>query len=190
MATAGVGKVMRSIEKKWKLWLNKEYYYEASDEVVTTAEWMTNLMEYDLLPQLYIKGYVLVLSDKKFIEKILNHLYSFEKDYTAAIPARIYETTPHRNEDYEYFFNKKFSDNFWKNLARNNSVEWFADGDQFAERVWIELPFWVAQYIDFKNSSATEELNNQLIGTSMEDEFITDESKKKDIDPYVKDYYY
>jgi len=190
MATAGVGRVMRTVEMKWKLWLNREFYYETSDEPVTTAQWMTYMIEDGLLEQLYHKGYILTIQDREFIGKLLNHLYSFEKDYLQGIPARTYETSAHRNEDYEYFFNKKFPDVFWKQLAKDNAIEWFADGDQFASRVWIELPFWVAQYIDFRNSPATEELNNLLVGTDAEDETISDEPKKKDLDPYVQDYYY
>lgn len=189
MATAGVGRVMRSVEQKWQQWLNTIYYYEASDEPVTTAEWMTYLVEDDLLPCLDAKGYMLSIPDRRFIEKLLNHLYSFEKDYMKGHFPRTYNSTPHRAEDYEYFFNKKFPDAYWKNLAKNNAVEWYADGDEFASRVWIELPFWVAQYIDFRNSPVTEELNNLLVGTA-EEETMIEEPKKKELDPYVQDYYY
>lgn len=190
MATAGVGKVHRTVERKWQEWLNRVYYYEASDEPVTTAEWMTYMIEYDLLPIIFRKGYILTISDRRFIEKLLNHLYSFEKDYYKGVLPRIYETSTHRNEDYDYFFNTKFTNAFWENLAKKNAVEWYADGDDFASRVWIELPFWVAQYINFKNSQATEELNNVLVGTDVEEETIGDEPKKKEVDPYVQDYYY
>ena len=190
MATAGVRRVNRSIERKWLLWLNREFYYESTNEPVTTAEWMTYLIEDDLLPYLYEKGYMLSISDMRFIEKLLNHLYSFEKDYLKGRHTRSYNTTPHRNEDYEYFFNVKCPDFFWTKLERDNAIEWFADRDQFASRVWIELPFWVAQYIDFKNSPATIELNRQLVGTDVEDEPISEESKRKDLDPYVQDYYH
>jgi hypothetical protein len=188
-ATAGVGKVHRSNETKFQYWLNREFFYEASDEPVTTAEWMTYLIEDDILPELYKKGYMLVIPKRDFIEKLLNHLYSFERDYLKGRCARSYKTTPHREDDYEYFFNIKFPDEFWYRVSKNNAIEWFADEDAFAYRVWIELPFWVAQYIDFKNSSATSELKDAGFETISDDENMLYEQKKKDVDPYVQDYY-
>lgn len=189
MATPGARRVNRSNERKWQDWLNRIFYYESTNEPVTTAEWMTNLVE-DLLAHLYKKRYLLVIDEHRFTEKLLNHLYLFERDYLNGSVSRLYNTTPHRNDDYEFLFNVKCPDDFWKKLANDNAIEWFADGDEFALRVWIELPFWVAQYIDFINSVATKELNSLLAGTDVEEEMNNEESKKKDPDPYVQDYYY
>lgn len=188
-ATAGVGKVHRSNETKFQYWLNREFYYEASDEPVTTAEWMTYLVEDYILPPLFKKGYVLAIPEKRFIEKLLNHLYSFERDYLKGRPHRSYKSTAHRDEDYEYFFNIKFPDEFWYRISKDNAIEWFADGDAFASRVWIELPFWVAQYIDFRNSPVTNELKDYGFENISDDENVIEEAKKKEVDPYIQDYY-
>jgi hypothetical protein len=181
------GIVIRHVEARWKAWLSREFSL-ANGEYISTLDWMESLLVDDLLPKLQEKGYILAINQTTFVGKLLNHTYRFERDYLKGeTMSRLYDTTPHTDEDYDYFFNIKCPDTFWKRLARRNMIEWFADGDDFATRLWIELPFWVAQYIDFTESAATDDIEQYgIIGDEPD---FHEQQRKGGVDPYVVDYY-
>jgi hypothetical protein len=184
------GIVKRRLENRWISWLNRVFYTLDTDEPVKTHIWVTNLIEEDLANEFYKKGYMLNIHWPELTNKIMNNIYDFEESYLKGEKSPIYENNTYRMEDFDYFLNIKCPDAFWEKLRKNNTIEWFADGDDFSTRLWIEIPFWVAQYIDFRNSSATDELNEMLSGSAMEDDSSSDTEKKKEvIDPYVQDYY-
>jgi hypothetical protein len=184
------GIVKRRLQNKWECWLNRIFYTLDTDEPVETCVWVTNLIEEDLIKIFSDKGYSLRITWPELTNKIMNNIYDFEESYLKGTDSLLYENNTYRMEDYDYFLNIKCSDAFWEKLRRNNAIEWFADGDDFSTRLWIQIPFWIAQYIDFKKSYATEELNEILVGSAMENDSSSDTEKKKEIiDPYIQDYY-
>jgi hypothetical protein len=184
------GIVKRRLQNRWVSWLNRVFYTLDTDEPVETCLWVTNLIEEDLANEFYDKGYMLNIPWSELTNKIMNNIYDFEESYLKGEYVCLHENNTYRMEDFDYFLNIKCHEAFWHKLRRNNAIEWFADGDEFSTRLWIEIPFWVAQYIDFKKSSATDELNEILSGSAMEDDSSSDTEKKKEvIDPYIQDYY-
>lgn len=184
------GIVKRRLQKKWDCWLYREFYTISTNEPVETCVWVANLIEEDLAREFLNNGYLLRITWSELTNKIMNNIYDFEQAYLKGEHITLNEYNPYRNEDFDYFMNNKCTESFWDKLRKHNAIEWFADGDDFSTRLWIEIPFWVAQYIDFKRSSPTDELNELLTGSAMEEDSSSDTEKKKDfIDPYVQDYY-
>lgn len=179
----------------WLAWLRRPFALLDSGEYIATHEWAAYMVEEDLVPALNDMGYNLLYTPHQITEKILNRLYNLERNYLKGLPANIYQGQQNRSEDYEHFFTVKCTEGFWNQLAWQNRIEWFADEDQFATRVWIELPGWVAQFIDYNRSDVTAELNAMLgygpNETAREDEEAAPAIKKETpaVDPYIQDYY-
>ena len=172
-------------------WLARTFSYGsgAPGTYITTAEWMEGLLLDDLLPKLYESGYVLALYEQDFVRAMLRHTFDFERAYLRGRrPEPSRGPITHTEDDYDYFFNVKFTSGFWEKLARDNAIEWFADGDAFAQRLWVELPFWVAQYIDFEDSTATDDMEEYGVMGGNEDT-AEEPGRKATVDPYMADYY-
>jgi hypothetical protein len=177
----------------WLAWLRREFLLLDTWDYIPTHEWVSYMIEEDLVPKLAEMGYNFLYTPHEMTQKILNRLFHLERDYLKGLPPRIYTYTQGRTEDYDHFFTVKCNDRFWSQFAWTHRIEWFADDDYFATRVWIELPIWVAQCIDFNNSSVTADLNTLLGYVTAADEddsyAVVGSVAKAPVDPYVQDYY-
>lgn len=177
--------VLKKKERAFDAWLYQPLY--DGFDLVPTYIWFESLIEYTILT-IKNKNYVFSVPSHTVINKILNHTHTFEKMYIKYHGGHfgpVHNGQPHRDEDYDYFFTRQFPPDFWEHLRKLFAIEWFADGGDFSDRLWIELPFWVAQYIDFKNSV-------EVIPDNVEEEALSDNEHrvvKKGVDPYVQDYY-
>jgi hypothetical protein len=178
--------VQRRKEQRFDDWMHRAFHVSALDEYIPTYMWMEGLVD-TVLDVLYRYDYILLLNEHELTNKLLNHLHTFERLYLKGKSGRSYDVGNYRQEDLDYFFSKKCPPEFWEELRRQNEIEWFADNDEFSKRVWIELPFWVAQYIDFKNSLATADVAS--MGEEDGGASDTERKIKREVDPYVQDYY-
>ena len=67
-----------------------------------------------------------------------------------------------RNQKLEFFLVQKCPMEFWAELRHKYPVERYADNEEFADRVWNDLPMVILWHLNHEASAATEELEDLL----------------------------
>jgi len=65
-------------------------------------------------------------------------------------------------DDYEFFITRKCPSDKWSILRSTFEIEWFADEEAFADRIWMDIPNIVFSHIHLEKSPATQELVDLL----------------------------
>jgi hypothetical protein len=188
--------VQKRRETRWRAFLETEWEIlvgEEAFETVPTHIWAKDLVYEHILPTLNTAGYMLSCPTATFLNCLLNYMYRHEQDYWAVEPTIFMCThacgcTTHAATDAgEHFHNRKLPPAKWNTIWKRVGIAHWSDESDFAVRFWTDLPHIVFAHVDHVGSNASKELAELLYVEDEEENSTT--SKKKDIDPYLLDYY-
>ena len=181
---------------RWDTFLKTEWLVLSGSEAyetVPTHIWAYDLVHNQIAPLLQKSGYVLACSTTEFLNCLLNTMYRHIQDSHCMEPTRyMCKHTSNcdkqlRNDAEEHFHGRKCPPTIWEMMRKRVRIEYWSDENDFAVRFWTDLPHIVFAHLDHVESSATKELEMYLCNEDEEDDSTT--SKKKEIDPYLLDYY-
>jgi hypothetical protein len=129
---------------------------------IQTHKWVEYLVRDGILPLLKQMGYDLLCQPPDLANCILNHLIRHEAGYHKC-KFTTYQCK-HREEvmvcEME-FFEERIPEMEWNRLRKQFAVEWFADNEPFADRVWLNLPFIILSHLKM-NSPANQILYEKM----------------------------
>ena len=141
-----------------------------------THKWVEYLVRDGIIPLLKRNQFDLTCKPEDLASCILNHLIRHERDYN-----RMRFTTyrcKHREEgtmeEYEFFENT-ISDKVWTLMRQQFYIEWFADEEAFADRIWMNLPLIIFDHLS-PFSPRFNDLWEKLRHLDEEDDNSSDES--------------
>lgn len=185
----------RRRERRWDTFLRTEWLVISTEEeyeTVPTHIWAYDLVFDKLEPLLRKNGYSFSCTTGDFLNCLLNYMYRHIQDSWAMEPTlymckhacRCKRTM----EAEEHFHTRKFPPDVWEQLRQRVQIEEWSDESDFAMRFWTDLPHIVFSHIDLVQSTAMGELEDWVCNEDEESE-STASKKKKEIDPYLLDYY-
>jgi hypothetical protein len=180
-------------KEQWQAFLRARWEVitmESGYETMATHEIAYDLVYTHLAPVLTRAGYVFKCSKDDFVGCLLNYMYRCDSNYWHGAPStyRCAHANCRTSSDMEeHFYSRKLPPHVWDAMRKQVGVAYWADDDEFAAHFWGYLPHIVFVHIDFVNSNATHDLQD-LLRYEGEEEDSTP-SKKKEIDPYLLDYY-
>lgn len=177
----------------WQEFLKTRWEVITSDdtyETIATHEFAYDLVYNHIAHQMTNAGYVFKCSKDEFVGCLLNYMYRCDWDYWNAAPSTyrcVHANCRATSDAEEHFHSRKFPPHVWERMRKRVGVVYWADEEEFAAHFWSYLPHIVFAHIDFGNSDATWELQELLRYEGEEEDPAA--SKKKEIDPYMADYY-
>jgi len=143
---------------------------------IQTHKWVEYLVRDGLIPLLKNKQFDLTCKPEDLATCILNHLIRHERDYKRSrfTSYRCMHGQEGTMEEYE-FFEDTFPEKIWKSIKQQFYIEWFADEDVFADRIWMNLPMIIFDHISL-DSPGFNALWNKLRHLDEEDDNSSDES--------------
>jgi hypothetical protein len=177
-------------KRKWLNFLQAEWevYDDPEERYVTTHAWASHLVLDNLVPLLERTGYTLKVTKQEFVDCMLNYMFRHEENFAKALPTTyMCKHCRRMNSDQaEFFHQRKLPVGVWQQLQRRLAIEHWSDGEEFADRFWLDLPHIVFVHCDMEKSRATEELEELL---RADDDTEEDVGKRREVDPYLADYY-
>lgn len=166
-----------------------EVFNDPEESYVPTHAWAFHLVLDNVIPLLERAGYTLRVTKREFLDCVLNYMFRHEDDFANAIPTtyQCKHCRPFSSDQAEFFHQRKLPMNVWERLQRKLAVEHWSDGEEFADRFWLDLPHIVFAHCDMEKSGATEELEELL--RVEEDGEGEEGGKRREVDPYLADYY-
>lgn len=168
--------------KQWNEFLNTTYETDEEDDPIRMCDWVETIVQGTILPAILENGYVLSIHPSILSTCILNTLFRHVQDYKKGERtsyqcshahtsttifykqyAKHIEDTIHPNPlparlgQLEFFMIRKFPEEFWNSMRKAYPVNW---PDDFADRVWADLPYIVLWHISHERSAATQELED------------------------------
>ncbi len=178
---------------QWEQFLRARWEIITSDssyETIATHEFAYDLVHSHLAPLMTQTGYIFKCSKNEFVGCLLNYMYRWNNDFWDATTTTyrcIHDNCRVSLDTEEHFHSRKLPPPVWAQMRKRVGVAYWADEEEFATHFWNCLPHIVFSHIDFDGSNATRELQDLLRYEGEEEESTT--SKKKEIDPYMLDYY-
>jgi hypothetical protein len=188
--------IQRRRAQRWDTFLKTEWLVISGAktyETVPTHVWAYDLTHSHIIPLLQSSGYVLSCNTAEFVNCLLNSMYRHIQDSHAMEPtlymckhacACSKEITA---DVEEHFHGRKFPPNVWEAMRKRVGIEQWSDESDLAVRFWTDLPHLVLAHTDLVASNMAGEMEEFL--NAEDDEEGSATSKKKDIDPYLLDYY-
>ena len=188
--------IERRRERRWDTFLRTEWLVITGDETYETVQthiWAQDLVYDKLVPLLNQHGYTFSCTTAEFLNCLLNYMYRHIQDSWALEPTTYMckhacECRKRLAADAEeHFHERKLPPAVWEQLRRRVQIEEWSDTSDFAVRFWTDLPHIVFAHIDLVESTVMHELTDWVDNEDEEETSTT--SKKKEIDPYLLDYY-
>jgi hypothetical protein len=174
---------------RWLDFLKAEWevYDDPEESYVSTHAWAQHLVLDNIVPMLERLEYTLNSTKREFVDCMLNYMFRHEEDFAKARPTtyRCKHCRRYESDQAEFFHQRKLPAYVWQRLQRTLAIEHWSDGEEFADRFWLDLPHIVFAHCDMEKSGATKELD-ELLHVEDEEE---DAGKRQDVDPYLMDYY-
>ena len=174
---------------RWLDFLRAEWevYDDPEESVVSTHAWTQHLVLDNIVPMLERAGYVPKVTKSEFVDCVLNYMFRHEEDFAVALPTTYMckHCNQYGGDQAEFFHQRKLPTYVWQRLQRKLAIEHWSDGEEFADRFWLDLPHIVFAHCDMEKSEATKELEELLHVEDEEEEA----GKRQDVDPYLMDYY-
>jgi len=192
-----------TMEEDWYLWLQcryrSPYTYHTNEDgeeedggSCTIAEWARSLIFDAIVPRLMKKGYMFFKYRKDVLNAFLNYLYRMDgvpSGYFSSYTGRPSHTVTCTRDDMDFYITYKCPPDFWARLRKEYAIERFADDSIFADRLWTDLPWFIFYQLDYKESTASDELAERLEIDDGEDyEDYNTAARRSDIDPYLMEY--
>jgi hypothetical protein len=177
---------------QWNNWMKRKYWAD-NGEKYTAAEWVESFIHEGLVPEMKKRGYVFPTNEQGIVNSFLNFLFHFENSYHSQTHCKYIGKHGRKmewsQEDYSHFLDKKCPYFVWERLRERFPIEHFSDNEDFADRLWTEIPSTVFFMLDLKESPSTDELEGLLAWLDSDDEEDGGQQrKKKFVDPYLLDY--
>ena len=131
----------------WEQFLRRDL--DISDgTTIQTHKWVEYLVRDGILPLLKRNQYDLTCKPEDLANCILNHLIRHERDYKRArfTTYRCKHREEGTMEEYE-FFEDTLPEKVWKLMKEQFYIEWFADKEAFADRIWMNLPLIIFDHL-------------------------------------------
>ena len=136
------------------------------DTPMLAHEWVETLVHTGILPMLKSNGYVISVSPKRLIHCLLVSLFRHQVHYFTSTMSNYMcscaMNQDYYEDDYEFFITRKCPPDKWSILRSTFEIEWFADEEAFADRIWMDIPNIVFSHIQLEKSQATQELIDLL----------------------------
>ena len=200
---------------QWLEFLQAEWevFNDPEESYVPTHAWASHLVLDNVIPLLERAGYILKMTKRGFLECVLNYMFRHETSYAYRIGGRLTRRSigaagneddfanalptpyqckhcrPFSSDQAEFFHQRKLPVEVWERLQRKLAVEHWSDGEEFAERFWLDLPHIVFAHCDMEKSRATEELVELLRVEVDGGEGGEEGVRRREVDPYLADYY-
>ena len=126
---------------------------------IRTCDWVENLVHEGIIPELKRLQFATSVNPDILVNCILNYLYRMQWDHhkMRLITKFCCTHEAHHDsydEEYEFFLQDGMPEATWAWLRHLYSIEWLADGEAFADRVWATLPRIVFAHINVDKSPA------------------------------------
>jgi len=117
---------------------------------IQTHKWVEYLVRDGILPLLKEKQLDMICKPEEIASCILNHLIRHERDYKRSrfTSYRCMHGQEGTMDEYE-FFEDIIPEKVWKSLKYRFYIQWFADQEAFADRVWTNLPLIIFDHLSF-----------------------------------------
>lgn len=176
-------------KQSWLKWLRMPLRDEY-EEVWKVHEWIHSLCVDGIIPMLNKYGYVINLSEKEFVNCMMNYMYRWYNHNAKGHISCIYRCKCKKNnateDDEWYFHSMRVENEKWEDLKKLFFIEDYADDSEFAYRLWNDIPFFVFKHININDSPATSVLDEMM--TYEDDENNSDNDGYNRVDPYIADY--
>jgi hypothetical protein len=137
------------------------------------AEWVSTLVDLGIVPMLKQRGYVLSVSPDRLKHCLLISFFKHQIHYYSSTISSYLcpcaKSQLYFDDDYEFFVSRQCPPAVWRRLRTIFEIEWFADGEAYADLIWIDLPNIVFSHIDVDASPATNALIDLLRNLDEED---------------------
>ena len=137
------------------------------------AEWVSTLVDLGIVPMLKQRGYVLSVTPDRLKHCLLISFFKHQIHYYSSTISNYLcpcaKSQLYFDDDYEFFVSRQCPPAVWRRLRTIFEIEWFADGEAYADLIWIDLPNIVFSHIDVDASPATNALIDLLRNLDEED---------------------
>ena len=137
------------------------------------AEWVSTLVDLGIVPMLKQRGYVLSVTPDGLKHCLLISFFKHQIHYYSSTISNYLcpcaKSQLYFDDDYEFFVSRQCPPAVWRRMRTIFEIEWFADGEAYADLIWIDLPNIVFSHIDVDASPATNALIDLLRNLDEED---------------------
>jgi hypothetical protein len=137
------------------------------------AEWVSTLVDLGIVPMLKQRGYILSVTPDRLKHCLLISFFKHQIHYYSSTISSYLcpcaKSQLYFDDDYEFFVSRQCPPAVWRRLRTIFEIEWFADGEAYADLIWIDLPNIVFSHIDVDASPATNALIDLLRNLDEED---------------------
>jgi hypothetical protein len=142
---------------------NNELY---SGTPIPVHVWATALVQDGILPILKDKGFSLSVPVETLINCLLNYMFLMnESEFHGKVSKYRckHECTIRFSMDqFEYFHEMEMGLEIWNQLKHKFKISYLADKEDYAYRLWLELPHIVFSHLKLEGSEANRQLENML----------------------------
>ena len=160
----------------WNEFLRRGLVAKDGITIIQTHKWVEYIVRDGIIPLLKNKQIDLTCKPEDLATCILNHLIRHERDYKRSrfTSYQCMHGQEGTMEEYE-FFEDIFPEKIWKSMKQQFYIEWFADNDCFADRIWMNLPLIIFDHLSF-DSPGFNPLYEKMRHLDEEDEDSGEES--------------
>uniref|UniRef100_A0A6C0ANZ2 Uncharacterized protein n=1 Tax=viral metagenome TaxID=1070528 RepID=A0A6C0ANZ2_9ZZZZ len=128
--------------------------------------WASSLVEDGILPILKDKGFTLSVPPETLTNCLLNYMFLMNE---AKFHGKITKyrckhelTIRFLMDQFEYFHQLEMGPDVWNHLKHKFQICYLADQEDYAYRLWLELPHIVFSHLKLEGSEANRRLENML----------------------------
>ena len=137
-----------------------------SGTLIPVYAWTQSLVDNGILPLLKDKGFTLSVPTETLTNCLLNYMFLMnEAKFNGKISKYRckHECTIRFSMDqFEYFHQMEMGQDIWNQLKRDFQICFLADQEDYAYRLWLELPHIVFSHLKLEGSEANRRLENML----------------------------
>lgn len=133
---------------------------------ISVYVWAESLVQDGIVPLLKEKGFALSVPVETLTNCLLNYMFLLNeaKFHSKVSKYRCkHECTIRFSMDqFEYFHEMEMGLEIWNQLKHKFEISYLADKEDYAYRLWLELPHIVFSHLKLEGSEANRQLENML----------------------------